>query len=455
MLNHEMAGVTFPFHSEAPSSDASTPTERPTGLSPIGADADAMKRIEALGWDEIDRFAREWRRAEEDVEAAETAWESTEAIDRITRIAKRNPVAAFGLGEAYESGRWFLPDCRKAEKLYLRAHRMGYREATFRLAAENPCRAPPGEGFDRSYRIFRQAAFTFRDPEPDGTICASLDQDFISEAESRAEWDPATRPLLALALEEAGDGRCEHWARRAAADGSPVGRGVHARCMLRAAEECRFDPSEMRAEALRLLREASGTDWRSAAALGEILFCSDLVPRDDAGALDLFLRASRLGTGDRRLRRARVLPYLEYYAASVPGLEPRLRGLSPAGRFAFRGRTPMRDCLELWHEPMPEWALLIRVTRTGPGGLTSHRRFRGPEGGFSNDVFTIIPGDPDMEEGCDEPRFVFHPTGFEMLLMHEPVYILSLCENLDEDELRRVFLTCVDSVRIGSGGGSS
>ena len=43
-----------------------------------------MKRIEALGWDETDRFAREWRRAEEDVEAAETAWESTEAIDRIT-----------------------------------------------------------------------------------------------------------------------------------------------------------------------------------------------------------------------------------------------------------------------------------------------------------------------------------------------------------------------------------
>ena len=165
-----------------------------------------MKRIEALGWDEIDRFAREWRRAEEDVEAAETAWESTEAIDRITRIAKRNPVAAFGLGEAYESGRWFLPDCRKAEKLYLRAHRMGYREATFRLLAEHPCRAPPGEGFDRSYRIFRQAAFTFRDPEPDGTISASLDQDFILESESRAKRNPATRPLLALALEEAGDG---------------------------------------------------------------------------------------------------------------------------------------------------------------------------------------------------------------------------------------------------------
>ena len=84
--NHEMTSVTFPFHSESPSSETSTPTERPTGLSQIGADADAMKRIEALGWDEIDRFAREWRRAEEDVEAAETAWESTEAIDRITRI---------------------------------------------------------------------------------------------------------------------------------------------------------------------------------------------------------------------------------------------------------------------------------------------------------------------------------------------------------------------------------
>ena len=41
-------------------------------------------------------------------------------------------------------------------------------------------------------------------------------------------------------------------------------------------------------------------------------------------------------------------------------------------------------------------------------------------------MFSIIPGDPDMEEGCDEPRFVFHPTGFEMLLMYEPVYILSL-----------------------------
>lgn len=69
-------------------------------------------------------------------------------------------------------------------------------------------------------------------------------------------------------------------------------------------------------------------------------------------------------------------------------------------------------------------------------------------------MFSIIPGDPDMEEGCDEPRFVFHPTGFEMLLMYEPVYILSLCENLDEDELRRVFLTCVDSVMAGFGGGS-
>ena len=443
------------FHSEDPSHGTSPPTERPTGLSPIGADADAMKGIEALGSDETDRFAREWRMAEEDVEAAETAWEATEAIGRIAKIVKRNPVAAFGLGEAYESGRWFLPECDRAAKLYLRAHRKGYREATFRLAAENPCRAPPGEGFDRSYRLFRQAAFMTRDPEPDGTLYAVLDQDFISKAESRAEWDPATRPLLALALEEAGDGRCERWARLAAADGSPVGMGVYARCLLRAAEGCRFDPSEMSAEALRPLREASETDWRSAAALGEILFCSDLAPRDDVGALDLFLRASRLGTGDRRLRRARVLPYLEYYAASVPGLEPRLRGLSPAGRFAFRGRTPMRDCLELWYEPMPEWALLIRVTRTGPGGLTSHGRFRSPEGGFSNDVFTIVPGDPDMEEGCDEPRFVFHPTGFEMLLMYEPAYVLSLCESLDEDELRRVFLACVDSVRVGFGGGSS
>ena len=96
---------------------------------------------------------------------------------------------------------------------------------------------------------------------------------------------------------------------------------------------------------------------------------------------------------------------------------------------------------------VPEWVLLLRVTRTRQDFVTDIREMRNRSGGYEDGTFAILP--PSTEGALpDAPAaFIFKPTGLELELGEEPAVIAAEYEDLDESHLREVFLICVDAVR--------
>ena len=393
-----------------------------------------------------------WRRFEEiDTSLSEASDRTSlgEALHRLRKASKHNPFAAFRMAEVLEFGlfgQW--PDHERALKLYLRAHRLGDTRATWRLVLDPP---RPLNGRNPSLRVFRQAMFSSYWEDPGRGPDIVLDEGFVAEAEGRAESDPRVRRLLVRAFREARDPRALRWASESMDD--PFSMFVTGEHMLRTAEA--LGPEDGRGimeEAVRLLERSAPHEWRASMALAELLFCSNLRPQDDAGALDRLLEVAS-ARGERRRRREAALPYLEYYAASLPGLEPETRILSTSGPGRSPGPSLMHDPMALRHEPVPEWMLLLRVTRTDSSGRTAYGALANRRGGFEDGTFAMIPRDPDDPEDETVPRFIYKPTGFRLLLFGEDsTGVLSMFEDMDEEELRRVLLRCVDSARATIGG---
>lgn len=254
--------------------------------------------------------------------------------------------------------------------------------------------------------------------------------------------------MLAEALFRARDPRCAEWARRSAEDGCGASRRILAECLLddaHAAEDPE-DGARIAEEAVSMLEEAAEDDWRARLALAREAFCSRFTEEDDAAALDHLLRAASM-PADPEERRAEVLPYLEYYAASLEGMVPETRMLSRSGEAHLPGRSVRTPVPSLDMCAVPEWVLLLRVTRTRQDFVTDIREMRNRSGGYEDGTFAILP--PSTEGALpDAPAaFIFKPTGLELELGEEPAVIAAEYEDLDESHLREVFLICVDAVR--------
>ena len=410
-----------------------------------------MECMNRMGPDEAEHLEERYRRAAARIEEATDRHDRRRAVGRLYEMSWKNPYAAYRAGEVSEFGLYGrTPDHIEAANMYLRAHRLGDTRATWKLIERNPCSVPPEEAEAGRRRLFMDAALPVRTRLADGTWDCEAADGFIEEAEARAERSSALRELLTEALFRAGDGRCRVWAERSAADGCERSRLVLALCLLEDADSAEDpeDGARSFAEAVGILE---GTDdWMAHLALADILFSSRFTESDDATALDHLLKAVSSG-GDPDGMRAAALPYLEYYAASLEGMEPETRFLSRSGEASFPGRSVRTEYPPLSWSAVPEWTLLMRVTRTGEDGVTDYRELRNDGGGFEDDVFAVIP----MSSGHDMPdapaSFVFKPTGLEMELGDDCRVVRAVYEDLDEEQLRTVFLICVDSARRSVG----
>lgn len=406
-----------------------------------------------MGPDEMEHLQERYERAEARIAEATDRHDRARAVGRLYEMSWKNPYAAYRAGEISEFGLYGrAPDHVEAANMYLRAHRLGDTRATWRLMLEHPCSAPPEEAAARTERLFMEAALPVRTRRADGSWAYEADDGFIEEAESRAESSPEVRRLLTEALHRARDPRCEVWAERSAADGCGRSSRILAQCLIDdacSAEEPE-DGERLFAEAMTIL-EGADDDWESLLARAEAAFCSRFEDQDDDRALDLLLRASSI-CDDQTARVSAILPYLEYYAASLPDAAPETRFMSYRGASSLPGRSVRTPYLPLEWSAMPEWALLLRVTRTSPSGVTDYRELRNARGGFEDDMFSISPASTDNGLPDAPASFVFKPTGFEMELCGDCMGVRAVYEGLEEDDMRMIMLACVESARAAVGG---
>ena len=408
-----------------------------------------------MGPDDIEHLLERYERAEARVREARDRHDRARAVGRLYEMSWKNPYAAFRAGEISELGMFGrAPDHLEAANMYLRAHRLGDTRATWRLMTDHPCSASPEEEADRSRRLFMEAALPSRTRRADGTWMYIMNEAFVEEAEARAESASWIRPMLAEALFLAGDGGCRHWAEMAVSDRDPGSETILAECLLDDAygAEDPDDGARMSADAVSMLDSLKDRDWRARLALGREAFCSPFTGSDDALALEHILAAVSM-CPDQDERRSEMLPYLEYYAASLDGLEPETRHLARSGRVRFPGPSAPMSCASLGWSAVPEWALLLRVTRTAADGTTALRRNRGPHGGFEDGTFAVVPASSECDLPPRSAMFLFKPTGLRLDLGEDVMGIGAIREELDEEQLRQVFLICVDSARHSIGGG--
>lgn len=406
-----------------------------------------MQCVSRMGPDESEHMRERYERAAARIEEARDRFERSRAVDRLYDRSWRNPYAAYRAGEVSEFGLYGRePDAMEAANMYLRAHRLGDTRATWKLICDHPLSSPPEEAAGRAERVFMEAALPERVRGADGLWRCTVDDGFVSEAEDRAS-SPEIRALLAEALFRARDPRCAEWAGRSAEDGCTASRRILAECLLddAHASEDPEDGARIAAEAVPMLEDSSEAEWRAHLALAKERFCSRFTPEDDASAIDHLLKASSM-PGDPEEKRAEILPYLEYYAASL-GDVPETRALSRSGAAHVPGRTVRTPVPSLDMCAVPEWVLLLRVTRTRPDFMTDIREMRNRSGGYENDVFAMIPPSTEGRLPDAPGSFVFKPTGMELELGDDPSVIVAEYEDLDEDVLRTVFLVCVDAVR--------
>lgn len=408
-----------------------------------------MQCVSRMTPDDSEHMRERYERAEAKIESARDRFERARAVDRLYDRSWRNPYAAYRAGEVSEFGLYGRePDAMEAANMYLRAHRLGDTRATWKLILGHPLSSTPGETSGRAWRLFMEAALPERRRCADGLWAYAVDDGFVSEAEDRASDSSEVRAMLAEALFRARDPRCTEWARRSAEDGCGTSRRILAECLLddaHAAEDPE-DGARIAEEAVPMLEEAAEDDWRARLVLAREAFCSRFTEEDDAAALDHLLRAASM-PADPEERRAEVLPYLEYYAASLEGMVPETRMLSRSGEAHLPGRSVRTPVPSLDMCAVPEWVLLLRVTRTRQDFVTDIREMRNRSGGYEDGTFAILP--PSTEGALpDAPAaFIFKPTGLELELGEEPAVIAAEYEDLDESHLREVFLICVDAVR--------
>lgn len=101
---------------------------------------------------------------------------------------------------------------------------------------------------------------------------------------------------------------------------------------------------------------------------------------------------------------------------------------------------------------VPEWALLLSVTRTAPDGTTGMRGHGNSRGGFEDGMLSIVPAVSDPHLPDWPASFYFKPTGLRIDLGDDVMSMTAVREELDESDLRWVFLLCVDSARRSIGG---
>lgn len=408
-----------------------------------------MQCVSRMGPDESEHLRERSERAEARITGARDRFERARAVDRLYDRSWRNPYAAYRAGEVSEFGLYGRePDCREAANMYLRAHRLGDTRATWKLISSHPLASAPEEASERAERVFMEAALPERERGADGLWRSVVDDGFVAEAEDRATDSPEIRALLAEALFRARDPRCGEWARRSAADGCLASLRILAECLADDAHGAE-DPeggARLMEDSMRILESVADDEWRAHLALARELFCSRFVGTDDASALDHLLRAAAM-PGDPEEKRAELLPYLEWYAAAVPGLAPETRMLSRSGDAHMPGRSVRTPLPQLAMCAVSEWVLLLRVTRTREDFITDIREMRNSGRVYEDEVFAIVP--PATDGGMpDAPAaFVFKPTGLELELGDDPCVIAAEYEDLDEAELREVFLRCVGSVR--------
>ncbi len=411
-----------------------------------------MQCTSRLGVDEMEHLQERYERAEARIEEAKDRYDRMRAVGRMYEMSWKNPYAAFRAGEISELGLFGrTSDHLEAANMYMRAHRLGDTRATWRLISEHPCSADPEEADARSERLFMEAALPVRTRRADGSWLFEQDDGFMEEAESRADGSAWVRRMLAHAKHLAGDSGCRHWAELSARDGDAASRRILAEWLIDDAYQAE-DPDDGRrsfAEAMAILNSLDD-DWRAHLIMGRETFCSRFAARDDAVAIDHFLRAVSL-TGDPDGRSV-VLPYLEYYAASSEGLGPETRCLTRSGRASHPGPSPPIQCPSLGWSAVPEWALLLSVTRTAPDGTTGMRGHCNSRGGFEDGMFSIVPAVSDPHLPDRPASFYFKPTGLRIDLGDDVMSMTAVREELDESDLRWVFLLCVDSVRRSIGG---
>ena len=413
-----------------------------------------MQCTSRMGPDDAERLEERYERAEARIAEARDRHDRQRAVGRLYEMSWKNPYAAYRAGEISELGlHGRAPDHLEAVNMYYRAHRLGDTRATWRLILEHPCSASPEEADARSRRFFMEAALPVRNRRADGTWLCEADDGFIAEAEARADTSPMIRELLTEALRRSRDPKCAHWARRSMGDDCTASAAILAESLMDDAygSEEFDDGMELYREAVAIAEGPASGEWRAQLLLGREAFCSMFREADDAEALDRFLRAAEL-CRDPEERRAEVLPYLEYYAASLDGLNPETRPLSRSGRTSCRGRSVRTPCPPLGWCAVPEWALLMRVTMTGPDGTTVLKDHVNIRGGFGNDVFSIVPAVTDPSLPDRPATFVFRPTGLRLELGEDCMEVRAMYEDLDEAQLRGVFLICADSARDSRGG---
>ena len=367
-----------------------------------------MQCVSRMTPDDSEHMRERYERVESRIESARDRFERARAVDRLYDRSWKNPYAAFRAGEVSEFGLYGRePDTMEAANMYLRAHRLGDTRATWKLILGHPLSSTPEEASGRAWRLFMEAAL------PERRRCAD--------------------GLWAYAVDDGGCG---------------ASRRILAECLLddaHAAEDPE-DGARIAEEAAPMLEEAAEDDWRARLALAREAFCSRFTEEDDAAALDHLLRAASM-PADPEERRAEVLPYLEYYAASLEDMVPETRMLSRSGEAHLPGRSVRTPVPSLDMCAVPEWVLLLRVTRTRQDFVTDIREMRNRSGGYEDGTFAILP--PSTEGALpDAPAaFIFKPTGLELELGEEPAVIAAEYEDLDESHLREVFLICVDAVR--------
>ena len=408
-----------------------------------------MQCVSRMTPDDSEHMRERYERAEARIESARDRFERARAVDRLYDRSWKNPYAAFRAGEVSEFGLYGRePDAMEAANMYLRAHRLGDTRATWKLILGHPLSSTPEEASGRAWRLFMEAALPERRRCADGLWAYAVDDGFVSEAEDRASDSSEVRAMLAEALFRARDPRCAEWARRSAEDGCGASRRILAECLLEDAHSAEDpeDGARIAEEAAPMLEEAAEDDWRARLALAREAFCSRFTEEDDAAALDHLLRAASM-PADPEERRAEVLPYLEYYAASLEGMVPETRMLSRSGEAHLPGRSVRTPVPSLDMCAVPEWVLLLRVTRTRQDFVTDIREMRNRSGGYEDGTFAILPPSTEGTLPDAPAAFIFKPTGLELELGEEPAVIAAEYEDLDESHLREVFLICVDAVR--------
>ena len=342
-------------------------------------------------------------------------------------------------------------DDETKQMLLVSAARSGVEEAAWRvMSGPKQVGSDPLSYFDEKMRVLQSFIETKEERAVDEvtTVCEIGESEpRLLQIMERAENDENIAALLMVKSHEDYDREgFERWAEKASPDYEAEKMFMRAHFVRQTYLET-GDPEKLKEFVEGYERSADMGFADAQYEMGVMLFSGRFIQRDLARSYRYLKEAAT--SGDEEAKSFLGIFLDDEPEAVTSPEEGETMGIYLSPKTYDRGyNIPSRDLID-----SPEWHVLLEITDSEYHGHTYLKSMRNETGGYENEVFAINPfywgevGDRDYERLSDRPNFLFKPTGLTIEWYKYPFRDSHMSEDLDSNELRRVWRFCIRSVQ--------